>query len=79
MCVYTRTHIYVKLGQFAVQQKLTELCKSTIIKIFFKQILEMNRKEKSNGRAGEGDSGSSLLHTNSLPKRFRHGFTDTEI
>ena len=31
VCVYVYTHIYVWLGHFAVQQKLTEQCKATII------------------------------------------------
>ena len=33
-----RMHIYVKLGHFAVQQKLTEHCKSAIIKKLKKTI-----------------------------------------
>ena len=36
MCVYIYTYIN-KLGHFSVQQKLTEHCKSTIIKIFLKE------------------------------------------
>ena len=32
-----RMYTYVQLGHFAVQQKLTEHCKSAIIKIFFKK------------------------------------------
>ena len=38
---HTHTHIYAWLDPFAVQQKLTEHCKSTIIekiKIFFKKV-----------------------------------------
>jgi len=35
MCVYTHTHIhvyiYIKLSHFAVQQKLAQHCKSTIL------------------------------------------------
>ena len=30
--------MYIKLGHFAVQQKLTEHCKSTIIKTFKKEV-----------------------------------------
>ena len=31
-------YIYMRLGPFAVQQKLTENCKSTILKIFLNKI-----------------------------------------
>ena len=31
VCVYIYKYIYIKLGHFAVQKKLTEHCKSAII------------------------------------------------
>ena len=31
VCVYIHTHIYIKLNHFAIQQKLTQHCKSTIL------------------------------------------------
>ena len=39
VCVYTYIYIYVQLIHFAVQQKLTQHCKSTIFKIL-KNILK---------------------------------------
>ena len=37
MYMYVYIYIHIKSGHSAVQQKLTEHCKSTIIKTFFKK------------------------------------------
>ena len=41
MCVCVCVCVYVKLGHFAVQQKLTEYCESTITIIKKKKTLNM--------------------------------------
>ena len=44
--IHMHTHIY--LGHFAVQQKLTELCKSTVIKNKTKANKQTNKKTQKN-------------------------------
>ena len=51
--------MYVRLGHFAVQQKLTEHCKSTIV--LKKKIHRFNvtRAQKMKGRVHQGESGEA--------------------
>ena len=44
--VWKKMYIYVHLGHFAVQQKLKEHCKSTIIKKEKKYLKEMKEESK---------------------------------
>ena len=47
VCVCVCVYIYTQLAHFAIQQELTEHCKSIIIKIFEKkQFLKINLKKK---------------------------------
>ena len=45
--IYTHTYIYIRLNYFAVHQKLTQHCKSTILQ-FKKKTMTIYGKEKRN-------------------------------
>ena len=51
MCVYMHidiyTHIHIRVGHFAIQQKLTEHCKSTIMEKI--KIIKLKKKTVNAG------------------------------
>ena len=47
ICIGMSIYIYLKLGHFVIQQKLTEYCKSSIIKNFKKRRGATHKQKKS--------------------------------